>query len=128
MLVLLSIKPEFVDKIFSDKKFYEYRKAIYKNQDVKKIIIYCTMPVGMIVGEFYVDGVLEDHPKKLWELTKKKSGVKKSFYNKYFKGRDKGYAIKIGKKNIYENPINPYDIFDSFTPPQSFLYLNKSLL
>ncbi|MBW1616947.1 MAG: ASCH domain-containing protein [Deltaproteobacteria bacterium] len=124
MKVLLSIKPEFVDKIFSGEKFYEYRKAIYNKRDIKKILIYSTKPVGMIVGEFYVEDIIEEHPDTIWERTKEYSGVKKKFYDNYFKGRKKGYAIKIGEKKIYKNPINPYDTFNSFTPPQSFLYLS----
>ncbi|MBW1650793.1 MAG: ASCH domain-containing protein [Deltaproteobacteria bacterium] len=125
MKVLLSIKPEFVHKISSGKKLYEYRKAIYSKRDIKRILIYSTKPVGMIVGEFYVDDIIEEHPDKIWEKTKEYSGIKKSFYDNYFKGRQKGYAIKIGEKNFYEKPINPYELFDSFTPPQSFLYLSN---
>ena len=124
MIVLLSIKPEFVHKISSGKKKYEYRKAIYRKRDIKKILIYSTKPVGMIVGEFYVNDIIEEHPNKIWQKTKEYSGVKKSFYDNYFKGRKKGYAIKIGEKNFYQNPINPYELFDSFTPPQSFLYIS----
>ena len=52
MKVLLSIKPEFVEKIFSGEKRFEYRKSIFKQQNIDTIVIYSTMPVGMIVGEF----------------------------------------------------------------------------
>ena len=52
MRVLLSIKPEFVEKIFSGEKLYEYRKAMFKNVNVSSVVIYSTMPVGKIVGEF----------------------------------------------------------------------------
>lgn len=52
MRVLLSIKPEFVEKIFSGEKLYEYRKATFKNEDISSVVIYSTMPVGKIVGEF----------------------------------------------------------------------------
>lgn len=46
MRVLLSIKPEFVEKIFSGEKLYEYRKAAFKNEGISSIVIYSTMPVG----------------------------------------------------------------------------------
>ncbi len=122
MIVLLSIKPEYVDKIFSGEKTYEYRKAIFK-PEVRKIVIYCTKPVGMIVGEFDVDEVLEDCPNVIWNKTKHDSGVGHKFYIEYFNGRSKGYAINIGSKRRYEVAINPYEVFKSFTPPQSFRYL-----
>ncbi|MDD4906047.1 MAG: hypothetical protein PHD39_07820 [Methylobacter tundripaludum] len=125
MIALFSIKPEYVEKIFSGEKLYEYRKAIFKN-NVKKIVIYCTMPVGMIVGEFDVEDILEDCPQSIWKKAKAHSGVSRSFYNEYFSGRDKGYAINIGTKRRYESAVNPFDIFDSFTAPQSFFYLDES--
>lgn len=62
MKVLLSIKPEFVKEIFNGNKKFEYRKAIFKNKDVKTIVIYATMPVGKIVGEFDIDYIIEKHP------------------------------------------------------------------
>lgn len=122
MIALFSIKPEYVDKIFSGEKSYEYRKAIFKNE-VRKVVVYCTKPVGMIVGEFDVNAILEDCPTVIWNKTKENSGVQHEFYAEYFNGQSKGYAIIIGKKTRYSTAINPYEIFESFTPPQSFRYL-----
>ncbi|MGJ0515138.1 MAG: ASCH domain-containing protein [Methylomicrobium sp.] len=125
MIALFSIKPEYVEKIFSGEKLYEYRKAIFKS-NVKKIVIYCTKPVGMIVGEFEVEDILEDCPKSIWKKTKDHSGVTRSFYDEYFSGREKGYAINIGIKKVYKSAVNPFEVLDSFTPPQSFVYLDES--
>ena len=124
MIALFSIKPEYVEKIFSNEKLYEYRKVIFKKK-VRKIIVYSTMPVGMIVGEFDVDGVIADRPNEIWNKTKAVSGVEETFFLRYFQGREKGYAIKIGKKKKYNKPINPKELFDSFTAPQSFVYVNQ---
>ena len=63
MRVLLSIKPEFVEKIFSGEKLYEYRKAMFKNVNVSSVVIYSTMPVGKIVGEFKFKKIHIDSPK-----------------------------------------------------------------
>ena len=38
MKVLLSIKPEFVQEIFTGKKKYEYRKAIF-TRSVDKVVV-----------------------------------------------------------------------------------------
>lgn len=125
MLALLSIKPDYVEKIFTDQKLYEYRKVIFK-KEVKKVIVYSTMPVGLIVGEFDIDYILVDYPNELWRKTKTVSGVEESFFLQYFQGRDKGYAIKIGKKKKYPKPIDPKKLFDRFVAPQSFMYLDHS--
>lgn len=124
MVALLSIKPKYVEKIFSDEKLYEYRKVIFRKK-VEKVIVYSTMPVGMIVGEFDIDSVLFDCPTELWNKTKNSSGVEETFFQEYFQGKEKGYAIKIGNKKKYDEPINPRDLFDSFIAPQSFVYLSE---
>jgi predicted transcriptional regulator len=123
MKVMLSIKPVFVEAIFNGNKKFEYRKAIFKNKDIKTIVVYSTMPVGKIIGEFDIETILEEHPSTLWNQTKKYSGVTSKFYYDYFNGRDKGFAIKIKSVNKYDNPICPYDIYENFTAPQSFKYL-----
>lgn len=123
MKVLLSIKPEFVKEIFNGTKKYEYRKAIFKNRNVKTVVIYATMPIGKIVGEFDIDEIIEKNPYDLWEETKEFSGINEDFYYQYFMGRDKGYAIGISELKEYEKPICPYSLYENFTAPQSFKYL-----
>ena len=58
MKALLSIKPEFVSKIFTGEKIFEYRKAVFKRPMVKTVVIYSTMPVGKIVGEFEIEEII----------------------------------------------------------------------
>ena len=120
MKILLSIKPEFVKEIFTGNKKFEYRKNIFKNANVKTVIIYATMPIGQIVGEFSIEKILEDVPSKLWEDTSSKSGISKTFFDTYFKGREKAYALQIGELIEYENPINPYELNKNFMPPVYF--------
>ena len=52
MRVLLSIKPEFAEKIFAGTKKYEFRKSIFKNANVKRIVVYASYPVQMVICEF----------------------------------------------------------------------------
>lgn len=123
MKVLLSIKPQFVAEIFNGNKKFEYRKAIFKNKDVKTIVIYSTMPVGKIVGEFDIEDIIEDNPVNVWKQTKNFSGITEEFYDTYFSGRDKAFAIKIKSLKEYDKPICPYDKYENFTAPQSFKYI-----
>ncbi|EFS29425.1 ASCH domain-containing protein [Bacteroides sp. D2] len=125
MKVLLSIKPEFVQEIFSGKKKYEYRKAIF-TKNVDKVVVYSTKPVGMIVGEFTVENILNDKPCTLWDQTHKDSGITKDFFDQYFEGRTHGYALKISSPQLYEEPINPFKLFKTFVAPQSFKYIDSN--
>ncbi len=123
MKILLSIKPEFVEQIFNGQKKYEYRKSIFSKKNISTVVIYSTMPVGKIVGEFNISSIIEESPEKLWNETELLSGISKSFFDEYFKDRAKGYALKIGKLKKYKEPIDPFLIFEKFVPPQSFRYI-----
>lgn len=124
MKILLSIKPEFVNEILSGKKKFEYRKSIFKRDDVSTVVVYATKPYGKIVGEFEIEGILEDTPYRIWQKTKNYSGIKKSYFNQYFKGKKKGYAIKIKDFKSYEVPLDLSDIDKSIkAAPQSFCYI-----
>ena len=123
MKVLLSIKPEYVRKIFAGTKKYEYRKSIF-TKHVDKVVVYATKPMGMIVGEFSVEEVLVEEPEILWKETHEVSGISKDFFDQYFEGRQKGYALKVSSPPLYDEPIVPFKLFTSFIPPQSFKYID----
>lgn len=125
MNVLLSIKPRFVEKIAERNKEYEFRKAIFKDV-TKKVFIYSSSPVKKIIGYFLIDHILEDTPQVLWEKCANYSGIEQDEFFEYFKNKEKGYAIKIGKIFIYKNPLDPYENHSNFIPPQSFYYINES--
>ncbi|MEZ9443260.1 ASCH domain-containing protein [Vibrio sp. 10N.222.54.F12] len=126
MKALLSIKPEFVEKIMSGEKLFEYRKAVFKRPEVKSVVIYSTMPEGKIVGEFKIGGILECTPAELWKETKKNSGINKLFFDEYFENKKVAYAIKIKDFVPYDEPIDPYKREPNFKAPQSFKYLDES--
>lgn len=121
--VLLSIKPEFAEKIFLGIKKYEFRKALFKNRDVKKIVVYASAPISKVIGEFEIDDILELEKELLWDQTKKHSGIPKDYFDRYFNGRDVGYAIKIRNSRLYKTPLDLYQHFNVKYPPQSFMYL-----
>lgn len=127
MKVLLSIKPEYAEKILKGDKKYEFRKAIFKNPNVKTVVIYATMPVGLVIGEFDFDEVLSDKPHKIWEKTRNFSGISKNFFNEYFSGRDTAYAIKVSHARRYKLPRLLSDLIPSGQAPQSFCYLNPDV-
>lgn len=123
MRVLLSIKPEYAEKILDGEKRYEFRKAIPKAAGVKTVVIYATMPVGKVVGEFEIDGILSEHPRDLWSQTRDFAGITKQFFNAYFSGRARGHALKVKKARRYSQPKPLSDVIAHGVPPQSFCYL-----
>ncbi|MEO7049689.1 MAG: hypothetical protein ABI091_30580 [Ferruginibacter sp.] len=123
MKVLLSIKPEFADKIFEGSKKYEFRKVIFKNRDVKEVIVYASSPIQKVIGEFEIDCILMEEPNDLWEKTKGQSGISEAFFFDYFFDRLVGYAIKIKNVTKYKSPKCIKADFKAF-PPQSFIYID----
>lgn len=122
MKILLSINPEYVDKIFSGEKKIEYRRSIFKNKEIKTIVIYSTSPIKKIVGEFTIKKIIKDAPIKLWNLSPKSSGISEKKFYEYFKDKKEGYAIIIDKVIKYDN----YKLLEDLsikTAPQSFIYL-----
>lgn len=126
MNVILSIKPEFVEKIFSGEKKYEYRKVLFK-QKVDTVYIYASRPISKIVGEFKIEEIICDTPENIWNLTKEQSGVTKKFFYKYYEGKDKGVALKIKDCKEYEEGVNPGSLVTNFKVPQSFIYTNTKV-
>jgi len=124
MKILLSIKPEYAEKILDGEKQFEFRKTIFKNKSVKTVVIYATKPVGKVVGEFDIEEVISEEPHTLWLLTSEFSGITKSFFNEYFKGKSTAHAIKVRTARRYKIPLNLEDILNTKFAPQSFCYLN----
>ena len=122
MKVLLSVKPEYAERIFSGEKQFEFRKCRFK-KNISTVVVYVSSPIRRIVGEFEVDAVLEGPPSRLWQETADKAGISKKLFFEYFLGKKIGIAIKIGKKEKYKRAINPYDSDKKFCPPQSFRYM-----
>ncbi len=121
-VLLLSIKPEYVESILSGEKKYEYRRRLAKiNSEI--MLIYSTYPVMKVVAEVKIIRTLEAAPTALWENTKQSAGISRKKFREYFKGQKKAYAYELGEVNIFREPkeLSQYEIS---MPPQSFLYVD----
>lgn len=123
MEVLLSIKPEYVEKIFDGTKKFEFRKNLFKRDGIKSVVIYSTMPVGRVVGEFDVSELIADLPEIVWEKTSHYAGIDKKFFDSYYDNRQRAVAIGIGDVRRYEQPMPLVELGIGSTPPQSYRYL-----
>ena len=121
--ILMSINPEYVDKILNGKKKYEYRKIKAKKKNINRIVIYATAPIMQVVGEVEVKNIIEDTPNKVWKKTKEQSGVRKDFYDSYYKNKNKAIAYELGDVIIYNNPKALSDLGIDYIP-QSYTYLD----
>jgi type I restriction enzyme S subunit len=123
MNVLLSVKPEYAEKILEGKKKYEFRRSIFKRNDIDTIFIYSSSPIRKIIASFEIEKILNDSPESIWKLCQKYGSIPKEDFFAYFKNSDSAYAIKICNVVIFQEAIDPYNIIEDFKPPQSFYYL-----
>ncbi|WGI17942.1 hypothetical protein [Methanonatronarchaeum sp. AMET-Sl] len=124
MNVLLSIKPEYAKAIFSGEKEYEFRRKIFKRNNINKIYLYSNSDEQKIRGYFTFGKILKGEPKEIWEKVKNKAYISEEKFFNYFKGTNTAYAIKIKKVKEFPSPIDPFKELDNFNPPQSFQYIS----
>jgi predicted transcriptional regulator len=123
MRVLLSIKPEFAFKIFEGTKRFEFRKIIFKNADIKTVVVYASSPIQQVIGEFEIDDIFSLKPDMLWKETKEFSGISEDFFFQHFADRKIAHAIKINKTRRYKKPLCIRKHFN-VVPPQSYTYIS----
>jgi predicted transcriptional regulator len=122
MKVLLSIRPEYASKIFNGSKRYEYRRTIFKRNEVTTVVVYASDPIRKVIGEFDIEEILHDEPQALWARTGAQAGITKKKFLDYFENKSKGYAIRVRAARTYDIPM-PLDKLMVPCPPQSFIYL-----
>jgi len=120
--VLLSIKPEFANKIFDGTKKYEFRKILFKRPDISGVLVYASTPVQRIIGEFTIDAIISGTLPAVWEIAQNEAGISRDYFFSYFADKTKAHAIKIGKTRKFKRPrtLAQYDIKNA---PQSFVYV-----
>ena len=74
-----------------------------------------------------MDNILYDTSSKIWVFTHKYSEISKQFFDDYFDGYGKAYAIGIRKAIRFTAPIDPRSILGSFHVPQTFIYTDIEL-
>lgn len=126
MNALLSIKPEFGEKILEGEKQYEFRKSVFSDPSaVEKVILYASSPVQRIIGYFSIGEIYQDTPIALWEGFGDASGIdSREQFLSYFSGKEEGYAIEIDETTSLETPVDPREHLDDFRAPMSFTYVN----
>lgn len=125
MNVLLSIKPEFAEKILGGEKRYEFRKTSFRDpESIDTIFMYASSPVQQIVGTFKLNNVIEDRPENLWCRYGSESGIQqRTRFLNYFSQAETGYALEIDQPHRLSNPIDPRQKIENFRPPVSFQYV-----
>jgi len=129
-ILLLSIKPEYADKILAGKKTVELRRVRTRLEAGDLVLVYVTSPQQILVGSLEVEQVItENFPQKkkdFWEQVKDKAGITHQDFKQYYQGASLGVAIFFKPKNIFNQPIKLTTLkkkLPAINPPQSYRYI-----
>ena len=124
--ILLSIRPQYAEKIFNRSKTVELRRIRPKH--LKKgtlVLLYVSSPIKSLVGAFKVERVVEMPLDELWQLVRSKAGVTCEEFEAYYGGVNRGVGIFISETWRLSEPIELEDLREqilNFHPPQGFRY------
>ena len=119
--MLLSIKPEYVNKIISGQKKYEFRKFRCR-EGIDTIVIYATAPVKKVIGEIALLDIIEGDVEYIWRKTRDFGGILEKDYKAYYQGRKVAIAYQLGEVTLYDEPMELKDLGLDYVP-QSFAYI-----
>lgn len=124
-VALISIHPEYAEKILSGDKRLEFRRT-WAAKPIDILVIYATAPIQRIVGVAKIGQVFKGSKTKLWELGRQYgSGISRRKLFAYLEGKPSAVAIEIQQCHPFEEMLDPRGLFDAnFKPPQSFCYLS----
>lgn len=125
--MILSINPCYVKEIISGKKIYEFRKSKHC-KEIQRVYIYETRPTKKIIGYFKYNGIISDDKYNIWDMCKGNAGICKEDYFDYYKHSLKAYAYIIEDFVLLKDQINPYELIEGFTAPQSYRYIKRGII
>lgn len=75
-----------------------------------------------VVASVSVWDVIEDKPETVWKVTNEWAGIKKKFFDDYYRKSERAVAYHIGNVVKFEEPrsLEDYGILHA---PQSFTYI-----
>jgi predicted transcriptional regulator len=125
-MLFLSIRPQFVTKIFAGEKRVELRRRKPRLQDGDVVAIYATSPRCELVGLARVAGIRQDTPGSLWKSVKADAAVDRHQYDSYFEGSQRAIGIVLEHPVAFKKPAPLEHLrhaWPGFRPPQGFCYL-----
>jgi predicted transcriptional regulator len=129
--LLLSIRPEFADKIFEGTKTAELRRTRPRVKRGDRVYVYVASPVKALRGAFRVANVIDDLPHRLWQKVKRVAGVTRKQFDEYYRGAERAFAILLEDVQHFSESVDLIGLrekWPGFRPPQCYLYISTSRL
>jgi predicted transcriptional regulator len=102
---LISIRPRFVDAIFSGEKWVELRRRRFQAEPGQLLFVYETSPVMAIRGIVRVRSVETGSVTDLWPRVAAGACVTRTEYQSYFSGSQCASAIHVTEPQAFAAPL-----------------------
>jgi predicted transcriptional regulator len=123
MAALLSIWPDFLDRIFCGYKTAEVRKGTLRLLPGEKVWLYCTRPRARLEGFAIVEEVVSSTSVEIWSSLRERLGLSKHEYERYVEGRPQITVILFAEVVQFGRALKLEEIRESdpaFHPPQFY--------
>lgn len=129
-ILLLSIRPEYANKIFNRTKTVELRRIRPRLlNEGDRVVVYVSSPQQAVVGSFKVDNIVEKPVTELWEEVEKLAGISHEDFYDYYYGARLGVGIFLKDIHRFSQPVELHRLrnkLPNLKPPQSFRYLTDN--
>lgn len=122
-VALISVHPEFADKLLSGEKQVELRRTKLRGA-ISHLAIYATAPRSAVLGWVTVTNVESASPTSLWNAHKQHAGISRARFRRYFQGCKLATAIRVAEPRHLETPFRLSQFRENVSPPQSWRYLS----
>jgi predicted transcriptional regulator len=125
-ILLLSIKPQYAEKIFSGEKTVELRRTRPRLEDGDLVLVYTSSPRCALTGAFVVANVVTDTPEVIWRKYGSKAEIERTAFDAYYEGAKSASAIGIERAWTFDRAVTLNELrrrMKGFHPPQSYRYL-----
>lgn len=131
--ILISIKPNYIEKILAGSKIIELRKRLGKHFiPDNEIYLYSSSPVKALVGKTIIKKVVSKELSSLYHCKNeilKDACITETDFDEYFGNSMFCHLIYLGKVTLIQKPLDIQFLRSvGISPPQSFCYLQKNVL
>ncbi len=124
--LLLSVRPVYAQKIFDGTKTVELRRVPPRVERGDLVLVYVSSPIKALVGTFEVEKVVNDHPRRLWDIVQDRVGITRKEFYTYYAGASEAYGIFFSDVQSLSKPLGLETLRENwpdFHPPQGYCYL-----
>ena len=129
-MLLLSIRPAYVNEILNGSKRIEFRRRVPRQAAIgSEVAIYASSPVCALVCVARIAGIVESSPTSIWRKYSSVGGISQVDFRHYFSGTNLAAGIMLADVRRLSLPVSLCDLRErwaGFHPPQQFAYLNES--